>query len=156
MVPSQVLWCRLSSPRTMNPVGCGPVQASPCASHPRARVFMLLLCVLSLETLIMVIGCELVDILIAEMSLDICAPVGVLMLVLSSITERIRFWLSVFLFDGYMTFQYRLARVRLRWSVYGSWRAISSHFLRFTFASRSCWAASEFPRFCCHIRCGFY
>ena len=64
----------------------------------------------------MVIACELVDILIAEMSLDICAPVRVSMLVLSSITERIRFWSSMFFFDGYMTFQYRLARMRLRWS----------------------------------------
>ena len=77
VVPSEVLWCRLSSLRAMSPVGCGPVQASPCASHPRARVFMLLLYVLSLETLIMVIACELVDILIAEMLLDICAPVRV-------------------------------------------------------------------------------
>ena len=114
MVPSQVLWCRLGSPRTMSPVGCGPVQASPCASHPRARVFMLLLCMFSLETLIMVIACELVDILIAEMSLDIYCTCSGLMLVLSSITERIRFWLSMFWFDGYMTFQYRLVRVGLR------------------------------------------
>src|SRR5258706_14541497 len=113
-VASHVRWCRLKSPRTIISVAGFSVHSSSCVSHSFAIVSMLWLWPLSLYMLTRSRVRAFVVILMAVMSLDwilICWTCADCMLVFTKIMDRILFWFSRFLLDGYITFQCIFARV---------------------------------------------